>query len=114
MSSGAWHFSGAEEKKWKRTFVKVKKMKRNSPLNRNTQRVCPCTQNFFNFIPWMIPTYTYRAITSVTGHTSTGKAAIVAGTIRVFVTSICESLACVDVYLKAIWKKENFTGVLEI
>ena len=49
----------------------------------------------------MIPTYTYSAITRVPGHTSTVIAAIIVAAIRVFVTSIGQTFAFVDVYLKA-------------
>ena len=45
-----------------------------------------------------IPTYTYRAITRVPGHTSTAIAAIIVAAIRVFVTSIGQIFAFVDVY----------------
>lgn len=53
------------------------------------------------FIHHMIPTCTYRAITRVSGHTSTAIVAIIVAAIRVFVTSIWQNFAFVDVYLKA-------------
>jgi len=58
------------------------------------------THNYFYFMHHMIPTYTYSAITRVPGHTSTVIAAIIVAAIRVFVTSIGQNFAFVDVYLE--------------